>query len=91
MLAEPGDADDTIFSSPGRPRSISSCGSRISDSTSSGAAARQPVLIWMNGRCTSGIIWMGNDTSAIEPNSSTSSIAAITATGLEIDKRVRFT
>ena len=52
---------------------------------------RQPVVIWMNGRCTSGIIWIGSDTRPIVPMSSTSRIAAMTATGLESARRVRFT
>ena len=72
------------------PRSMSSWGSMISDSTSSGAAARQPVLIWMNGRCTSGIIWIGRLVMATTPIRTTSRMAATTATGLDRARRVSF-
>ena len=90
-LAKPREAEEIIFSSPGTPRSMSSCGSMISDSTSSGAAARQPVVIWMNGRCTSGIIWIGRRPSDTAPSNRTRSIAAMTATGFDRDSFVRFT
>ena len=43
MNAPPAFANDWISCRPGRPRSACSCGSISSDSTSVGAAARQPV------------------------------------------------
>ena len=71
----------------------------ISDSTSSGAAARQPVFIWINGTSavqdpessvhSSALVLEARPIQA--PMSNTSRIAAITATGFESAKRVRFT
>ena len=74
-------AVETIFSTPGTPRRTSSCTSMISDSTSSGAAARQLVLMVIRGMTTVGIICTGICVSAMEPNSNTSRTATAAATG----------
>jgi hypothetical protein len=60
----------------------------ISDSTSSGAAARQAVLTPIRGRSISGIIWMGKRPRLMPPKMSARMTPTVTATGLERAIRV---
>ena len=72
---------------PGRPRRTFSCGSMISASISSGAAARHPVRMVISGLSTSGVSWTGRRDTLIAPNSTTSSTATRVAVRLESARR----
>src|SRR6056297_276481 len=54
----------------------------ISDSISSGAAARQPVEMVMDGRSMSGVIWIGSLTRLSNPKITRRMQPTATATGL---------
>ena len=91
MNAPPAFAKDWISWRPARPRSACSCGSISSDSTSVGAAARQPVKIVMTGSSMSGKSCTGSRMSATMPSTMTRPTPTATPTGLFNDLSVRFT
>ena len=80
---------ETMRFTPDSPRSTFSCGSMISASTSSGAAARHPVRMVISGRSTSGVSWIGRRERLSAPNRTTSSTATSVAVGLESASRVQ--
>ena len=80
---------ETMRLTPGSPRSTFSCGSTISASTSSGAAARHAVRMVISGRSTSGVSCTGRRERLSPPNSATSITATSVAVGLESASRVQ--
>ena len=91
MNAPPAFAKDWVSWRPARPRSACSCGSISSDSTSVGAAARQPVKIVMTGSSMSGKSCTGSLMSATMPSTMMRPTPTATPTGLFNDLSVRFT